>query len=440
MAKPKASGQVAVPRLDKSALPGPETIARRELPNGIIVLARENFASPSVVVAGNLPVGSLSEPRQVAGLADLTASALMRGTRERSFDDIYQTIESIGASLYTGAGRHHTSFRGKALAEDLDVLLGLLSEILRTPSFPKKQIEQLKAEKLTGLALRDQDTGSVADLTFDALAYKGHPYSQPSDGYPDSVSELAPSDLRRFHRDHFGPRGMILAVVGGIEARVALDRVEAMLADWTNPGATPAGDAPAPRPLGKLKRKDVPVAGKSQVDVVMGVPGPRRSDPEFMPAALGNNVLGRFGLYGRIGDRIRAQEGLAYYAYSSVTGGTGPGPWKVRAGVNPANVDRAIDLIRDEIRRFASKKISQKELTDNQANFIGRLPLQLESNDGVASGLVYIERHDLGLDYYQRYAERIRGITTTAILEAARRYLDPDRLAIAVAGPVGTKR
>ena len=103
-------------------------------------------------------------------------------------------------------------------------------------------------------------------------------------------------------------------------------------------------------------------------------------------------------------------------------------------------MDRAIDLIRDEIRRFASKKISQKELTDNQANFIGRLPLQLESNDGVASGLVYIERHDLGLDYYQRYAERIRGITTTAILEAARRYLDPDRLAIAVAGPVGTKR
>lgn len=439
MAKSKGSA-VDLPRLDKSTLPGPETIARRELPNGIVVLARENFASPSVVIAGNLPVGSISEPRQVAGLADLTASALMRGTKGRSFDEIYQTIESIGASLYTGAGRHHTSFRGKALAEDLDVLLGLLNEILRTPSFPKKQIEQLKAEKLTGLALRDQDTGSVADLTFDLLAYKGHPYSQPSDGYPDSVSELAAADLRRFHRDHFGPNGMILAVVGGIKAKVALDKVEAVLGDWTNMRATPAADAPTPRPLKKLTRKDVPIAGKSQVDVVLGVPGPRRSDPKFMPAVLGNNVLGRFGLQGRIGDRIRAQEGMAYYAYSSVTGGTGPGPWKVRAGVNPANVDRAVDLIRDEIRQFASKKISRKELTDNQANFIGRLPLQMESNDGVASGLVYIERHGLGLDYYQQYADRVRAITTTAILEAAQSYLDADRLAVAVAGPVGSKR
>lgn len=440
MAKSKVSGQVNLPKLDKSTLPGPETIARRELPNGIVVLARENFASPSIVLAGNLPVGSISEPRQVAGLADLAASALMRGTMERSFDDIYQTIESIGASLYTGAGRHHTSFRGKALAEDLEVLLRLLNEVLRSPSFPKKEIEQLKAEKLTGLALRDQDTGSVADMTFDALAYRGHPYSQASDGYPDSVSELTSTDLRRFHRDHFGPRGMILAVVGGIKSKVALDKVEAVLGDWTNDRATPAAEAPDPRPLKKFTRKDVPVAGKTQVDLVMGVPGPRRSDPEFMPAVLGNSVLGRFGLQGRIGDRVRAQEGLAYYSYSSVTGGTGPGPWKVRAGVNPANVDRAVDLIREEIRRFSTEKISRGELTDNQANFIGRLPLQLESNDGVASGLVYIERHALGLDYYQRYAERIQAITTTAILDAAQRYLDPDRLAAAVAGPVRAKK
>ncbi len=126
-----------MPQLDIRALPGPETITRRELPNGMVLLARENFASPSVVVAGNLMAGSLFEARDKAGRADLTASALMRGTHSRNFDEIYQTIESIGASLSIGAGSHHTSFRGKALAEDLQVILDLLNDVLRHPSFPK---------------------------------------------------------------------------------------------------------------------------------------------------------------------------------------------------------------------------------------------------------------------------------------------------------------
>ncbi len=424
-----------MPQLDIHALPGPDTIIRRELPNGMVLLARENFASPSVVVAGNLMAGSLAEAPEKAGLADLTASALMRGTHSRSFDEIYQTIESIGASLSIGAGSHHTSFRGKALAEDLQVILDLLSDVLRSPSFPKRDVEQLRAEKLTGLALRDQDTSSVADMAFDKLIYKGHPYSQASDGYPETVEHLSLADIRAFHRRAFGPRGAVLVVVGAVKAKRALDAVQALFGDWSVKDQVASPDVPdAPR-LRKPIRKNVAMAGKTQVDLVIGAAGPRRSAPEYLAASLGNNVLGRFGLYGRLGDRVRQQEGLAYYAYSSVTGGTGPGPWKISAGVNPANVDRAVELIKDEVKRFTEKRIGASELTDNQANFIGRLPLQLESNGGVAGGLVYIERHQLGLDYYQRYPESILGITRDAVLEAARRYLDPDRLAVAVAGP-----
>lgn len=428
-----ASG--SMPQLDVRALPGPDTIVRRELPNGMVLLARENFASPSVVVAGNLLAGSMTEVPEKAGLADLTASALMRGTRSRSFDEIFQTIESIGASLSIGAGSHHTSFRGKALAEDLHVILDLLNDVLRFPKFPKDDIEQLRAEKLTGLALRDQDTSSVADMAFDRLIYKGHPYGQATDGYPETVSGLTVADLKAFQRRAYGPRQTILAVVGAVKAETALDAVEAMFGDWSVKGQENPLPAPDARPLRKPARKNMVLAGKTQVDLVMGTVGPRRSAPDYMAAMLGNNVLGRFGLYGRIGDRVRQQEGLAYYAYSSVTGGTGPGPWKVSAGVNPANVERAVELIRAEIRRFTQKKIASDELTDNQANFIGRLPLQLESNGGVAGGLVFIERHQLGLDYYQKYPESILAITRDEILQAARHYLDPDRLAVAVAGP-----
>jgi zinc protease len=113
----------------------------------------------------------------------------------------------------------------------------------------------------------------------------------------------------------------------------------------------------------------------------------------------------------------------------------GPGSWEVSAGVNPANLDRAIDLIEKELRRFVKNGVTKEELAENQENYIGRLPLSLESNSGVAGALLNIERFGLGLDYYQRYEAMVRGVTRTDVLETARKYIDPERLVISTAGP-----
>lgn len=430
-----ADQDTSLPTLDISALPGPDTIHRQELPNGIIVMTRENFASPSVVISGHVHAGALFEPEEKAGLANLTASALMRGTQRRSFNEIYETIEGIGANLGVGGGTHFASFRGKSLADDLNTLLDLLSDVLREPEFPQAPVEQLKGEKLTTLAMRDQNTRSVAAMTFEELAYGDHPYRQASDGYRETVSDLTRDDLADFHARRYGPRGLVIAVVGAVQSEAAVDAVEAALGDWKGPEVDPlseVSDAPGPD---RVVRKDVAMTGKTQADIVLGAPGPRRSHPHYLAAALGNSVLGRFGLMGRIGDVVREQAGLAYYAYSSLGGGLGPGPWRVIAGVNPANVEQAVELCRSEIRRFSTEKVEPQELQDVQANFIGSLPLQLESNEGVARGLVHIERHDLGLDYYQRFPELIANVTRDELLETAAEHLDADRLAVAVAGP-----
>jgi len=423
------------PRLDPKSLPGPENIARWILPNGIVLLVRQNHASPSVVLNGYVSAGAVDEDGSRAGLAHLTAGALMRGSRRRSFQEIYESIESIGAHLGIGAGKHRTSFQGKALAEDLRLLLGLLAEVLREPAFPEDEVERLRAEKLTALNIRDQDTGSVAEMEFDRLAYPNHPYAIPSDGTKESIGAIQRPSLIEFHRRAFGPQGMVLAIVGAVQADAARQAVEAALGGWNNPGQVVATEVPGAEPLHELRRREIVLAGKSQCDVVIGVPGPPRTDSGYLPAAIGNSILGRFGLYGRVGDAVRDSAGLAYYAYSSLGGGPGPGPWSVNAGVNPANVDRAIELIRKEIGRFVDRKVSADELEENQAHFIGRLPLQLESNEGVAGALVNIEQYDLGLDYYQTYSDRIAAITREAILEQARRFLSPDRLAVAIAGP-----
>jgi len=418
-----------------NSLPGPDDITRMELPNGITILTRANFNSPSVVMSGYLNNGSQFDPEDKLGLAYFTALALMRGSQQHSHQEIFEVLESIGASLGLSASVHTTSFGSRSLAEDLPVLLKMLNENLRQPTFPSDQVEKLRAQIMTGLAMRAQDTEEVASLRFDELVFPNHPYGRPEDGFPETVERISRDDLAAYHQRYFGPRGMVLVVVGAVTPEQVIDQVQQVLGDWRNPNQPSAERLPAINPLEKTVRQHLVIPGKSQADIVIGTLGPRRSSPDYMAASLGNNILGQFGLMGRIGDVVRVQAGLAYHASTSLNAWIEGGSWEVSAGVNPGNIQRAIELIVSELKRFVSEPVSQEELQDSQSNFIGRLPLSMESNSGVASAILNLERFKLGLDYYRCYHQLVEATTPDLILETARRYIDPEKLAIISAGP-----
>jgi len=419
----------------KPSLPGVEDIYRVTLSNGITVLARSSFNTPSISMGGYLPAGSIFETDEKLGLADFVSSSLMRGTQTRTFDAIYNELESVGASMGFDSGVHNLSFGGRALVEDFPLLLQLLSESLLAPTFPKSEVEKLRVHMLTGLALREQDTSDMAAMAFDRMLFEGHPYSRPADGFVETIQSITRKDMQEFHRRYFGPKGMVIAIVGAIDPKKAAEALENVLGGWQVPGQVGAPALPACKPVKKTVKHHHVLAGKSQSDLVIGMIGPRRKDPEYFSASLGNSVLGQFGMMGRIGEVVREKSGLAYYASSSLNAGTGPGSWEVSAGVNPANLNKAIDLIQKELRRFVKSGVTKEELADSQANYVGRLPLSLESNSGVAGALLNIERYNLGLDFYQRYEGIVRGVTRADVLETARKYIDPDRLVISTAGP-----
>jgi zinc protease len=420
---------------NNSALPGPNDIYREVLPNGLTVVTRSNFNSPSVVISGYFSAGALLDSDEKLGLADFVTSALMRGTKKRTFNKIYNDLESVGASLGFNSGVHRSGFSGRSLAEDLPLLLSLLSESLTQPTFPKVEVEKLRAQIMTGLAIRAQDTSDMASMLFDEILFKDHPYARPEDGHPETIQRITRDDLVRFQREYYGPREMVIVIVGAVKAEEAVRQVKRALGGWQVKGQKAAPELPPLKPLKKSVSKSHRIAGKSQSDLVIGTNGPKRKDSEFMPALLGNSILGQFGMMGRIGEVVREKSGLAYYAGSSLSAGIGPGSWEVSAGVNPKNVKKASELIVSELKRFVDEGVSVDELADVQANFIGRLPLSLESNGGVANALLNIERHDLGLDYYHRYADLVGEVTREDVLTAVRKFIDPDKLAIAVAGP-----
>ena len=417
-----------------SSLPGPQDIHRKTLANGITILTRENFQSPSVVLSGLLSAGSLFDPMDKLGLAYFTSMALMRGTESLDFQTLYNQLESVGASLGFAASVHNTNFGGKALAEDLPLLISTLAECLLHPVFPEVYVTRLKAQIISGLTIRSQDTGEMAALTFDRLLFGKHPYARPEDGFIETVQGISRDDLVNFHSAHYGPKKLVIVVVGAVKAEDVFELVEKELGSWQNPMMEAAPSLPRIHPLKKTFREHVSIPGKSQTNLVMGTLGPRRKAPEYLAATLGNNILGQFGMMGRIGDAVREKAGLAYYASTSLNSWIGSGSWEVSAGVNPENLEKAVQLILQELKRFTSEPVSQGELEDSQANFIGRLPLSLESNSGVANSILNLERFSLGLDYLQKYPEKVMQITPEEILSTAQAYIDPEKLVIVSAG------
>jgi zinc protease len=360
---------------------------------------------------------------------------LMRGTEGRTFGEINETLESVGAQLGLSAGVHTTGFGGKALAEDLDLLLDILDDCLEHPIFPVPEVERLRGQILTGLQRRAYDTQRMASLTFDALLWPDHPYGRSVQGYEETIPWLKRDDMAGFHRQHYSPQGMVLAVVGAVPVEAVVEKVRTRLGGWIVPGASPDRSMPPPVRLDERRAGAVPVPGKTQSDIVMGWPGLARTDADYMKAHLTNTLLGVFGMMGRLGNNIRDEQGLAYYVYSQLEAGQGQGSWTAVAGVNPAAVERTVESIRLEVRRLRDEPVPPEELADSQSYLTGSMPLRLETNEGVARTLLDMERYGLGFDYLQRFPGLVNAVTVEDLRDMAHKYLDPDAYVLAVAGP-----
>ncbi|MBQ6517114.1 MAG: insulinase family protein [Anaerolineaceae bacterium] len=421
-------------------LPGPETILRKQLDNGVTVLTHEHLGSRTAVVNVSMPCGAYLDPLDKTGLADFSANCLTYGTQSHDFTALSELLEGSGASIGVHCGPLTYSFSGACLTEDIPMLLGLMREIADEPSFPEQQVEIHRQRLLSAYELHLHDPDSMTDERFDEMLFgKTHPYGRSEYGTIEEIVSITRQDLFDFQRRHMGPRNVIVSVSGGLPAQQLMDECQKQLESWNKAQdiIDPADLFPAVPFPREARSEHIEIPEKSEMSLLMGTLCPKRSSPDYLPAVLGNSILGEFGMMGRIGKSVREQNGLAYYAGSTITSLLYGGCWTFEAGVNSGNLESAAALILDEIRRFTSETVSTEELDDVKSFFLGSLPLSLESNSGVAGLLINIEAHNLGLDYLQRLPEKVGAVTAESILETARRWLDPDKLIRVTAGTRG---
>jgi zinc protease len=408
---------------------------RAELANGGVVLVQETVITPAVTISASFRAGSMFDPVDLPGLAYLTGRVIDRGTRRRTASMMADDLDERGVSLRVSSNRQALTVSCTCLAEDFDDLLAIVADVVRDPTFPPAEIEKRRSEALTILRQNEDNPGARAvDAVLELLYGWQHPYGRPPKGTVTGVESVSRADLVAFHAALVRPAAMSLAIVGDVRPEHALERAVQEFEGWTAEPPAPATIAAPPSAPGRRTRV-IAMPGKTQTDIAYGFTTIRRLDPRYYAYWMMNNVLGQFGLGGRLADNIRERQGMAYYAFSTLDPTAGEAPLLVRAGVDPGNVDRAVAAIDHEVAALAAHGPTATELAETRGYLVGSIPRLLETNQSIAAFLQTSEEYGLGLDYDQRLPSLLDSVTLDEIHAAAAEVLDPARAAIAVAGP-----
>ena len=409
--------------------------ARTVLDNGAVVIAKQARTTPAVAVSLSLRAGSIADPEGLPGMTWLLSRVIDRGTAARSAADIAEEMDSRGITLTVIITRHLFSLGCRCLAEDFEPVLSLLADIVTSPSLPEEEIAIRKGEVITSIRQDDDNPAIRATEALMALLYPGgHPYGRRTKGSIEVVEQLTRERLLRLHGDRFAPSELTAVIVGDVEPARARDEAARVFGGWKKP-VPPALSVPPVVAASERQRVVIPMMNKAQADIAYGFTAIARADPAYYAFWLMNVAFGQYAIGGRLGDSIRERQGMAYYVSSSLDANIAPGPLTIRAGVSPANVDRAVASIDDEVARLVRDGLTPQELDESRRYLIGSIPRSLETNAAIANFLQIEEFFGLGPDYDAHLPDLLNAVTMDDVHAAARRVLDPDRATVVIAGP-----
>jgi len=409
--------------------------SRAVLDNGTVVLAKETKTTPAVAISVAMRAGSACDPPDAPGATWLLSRVIDRGTAKRSAADIAEALDSRGITVGISVTRHLFGLGCICLAEDFEPVMTLLGEMVMMPSLPTEEIEKRKGQVITAIR-QDEDNPMVrASESLMALLYPdGHPYGRRTKGSIEIVEMLTRDRLLALHDQRFAPNGLSVVVVGDVPPPHAHEFASKVFGGWHN-AAPPPLTLPPVRHATHRQRLIVPMMNKSQADIAYGFATITRRDPDYYACWLMNNAFGQYAIGGRLGDSIRERQGMAYYVSSQLDANMAEGPLAIRAGVSPANVDRAVASIDEEITNLITDGLTPKELDESRRYLIGSIPRALETNAAIANFLQIAELFELGLDYDVRLPGLLGAVTLEHANAAARRALHPDRATLVIAGP-----
>ncbi|HEX7572850.1 MAG TPA: pitrilysin family protein [Bacteroidota bacterium] len=414
-------------------------VQKGELSIGLPIRLVEQHSNPQVVISIVLQIGASMDPRGKSGTAALTAELLDAGTGSRNALEISESVEFIGASLSFRSGADATFGTLLTLNSHLGTGIALFADVLANPTFPLREFERLKAQRLTSLVEQKDRAASVASNAFMRVIYgDDHPYGTDPSGTEGSVSGLTRDDICGFYSDHYVPSNATLIVVGDTTMADILPLLERELGRWKG-GARRAAPTVPPPPAAPRRVYLIDRPGAPQSEIRIGSPALARNTPDYFPATLMNRVLG--GQFSsRINMNLREKRGLTYGARSSFIFLKQPGPFMVGGGFTGSKTGEAAEQLLLEIGAMHREGVTDEELEFSRMGLGGGFALSFETPFQVAGALQSIVLYSLPDDYYERYLQNLASVTSADVMRVARATLEPLAMAIlVVADADGTK-
>jgi predicted Zn-dependent peptidase len=414
----------------KVKLPHPTEFS---LPNGLAILVLEQHKLPTVYCSLWIKSGSLADPADMPGLASFTASQLRDGTARRNTTQIATELDELGATFNADAafGANLTAITTSGLSESTDKLMDLMSDLVLNPRYPADEWERFSRQQRARLTQMRANPGFLARERLSRAVYKDFPAAIESTN-AEALQKITPDGLKDFHQKYYAPNNAILAMAGDVTVAQAKELATKYFGSWKKQQvpAINLGSVPAPGPA-KVYLVDRPDSVQS--NILAGGLALRRADPDFIPLAVANRILGGGGA-SRLFANLREDKGYTYGAYSRVSSDLYPGLFIANTEVRNAVTDGSLHELLYEFKRLRDEKVPQVELEEAKRSIVSNFALSLANPAGIVNSWMTVKYYGLAPDYWDHYSDEIAKVDVNTVQRMARKYIDLDHLQIVVVG------
>ncbi|MCW3073142.1 MAG: peptidase domain protein [Flaviaesturariibacter sp.] len=402
------------------------------LKNGLTIYLMEQHEVPTITLSAVMPAGAIYDKTQ-NGLATMTASALMTGTARMTKSKLEEELDFIGASVDAYASKESAGLSARFASKDRDKVLGIVRDVLLTPTFDEKEFEKEKALLIAGLEQAKESPRNVIGNYFDQLSYGSHVYANPESGKVSTVTKLTAADARRFYRSNYIPNGSAIALVGDFNTREMKVKLESLFGAWVK-GTVPTNLANAAvQPPTSAKVLLVNKSDAKETTFIIGGPGVPRSNPDYVAMEVVNTVFGgRFTSW--LNDELRVNTGLTYGANSSFSRLKHAGTFRISTFTATKNTEAAMDTAIKVLNKLHTTGIDEKTLTSAKNYVKGGLPPRYETSGQLAGLLTSMFWYGFDESFINNFQKNVDELTVAKAKEIVQKYYPKNNLQFIMVG------
>jgi len=404
-----------------------------KLPNGLTISLMEQHDVPIISVSAILSAGAIYDYEK-AGLASLTATALMHGTKNFPKEKLDEELDFIGADVNTYATKEFSGLTSNFATKDAAKVLNIIKEILLNPTFDAEEFEKEKSRLLVSLEQQKESPKSVIRPYFDTLLFGNHVYANIVNGNNTTVSKLTISDIKAFYTANYKPNDAAINIVGDFNSKDMKVTLTKLFSSWEK--SSKEKENLASKPINKPTETRVLLVNKSdakETTFYIGSPGISRNNPDYIAIDVVNTLFGgRFT--SMLNDELRVNSGLTYGAGSRFSTLKNSGSFYISTFTDIKTTEPAIDKTLEVLNKLHSNGIDEKSLNSAKNYVKGQFPPNYETNEQLAALLSQMFWYNFDNSFIENFEKNVDSLDLVKANQIITNYFPKDKLQFVLIG------